>query len=251
VTRPESSSPEVDSSLKSFLRSFVRESKHWIGPISGIASTYIASRYVGSWAAAFVSGFWIVVISRVWSRMVAILRGSIEAYRRLALMDDLTGLANNRSFRAALQLASTRSDGPRPGLILALVDVDQFKAYNDTFGHPSGDAALKEFSRILCEAAGESAPVYRVGGDEFAVIMRSLDGPRGFEVAERMRAAVEVHPWPGRPITASLGLSTMDRVGPEDDPSTPLERADRALYLAKRCGGNKVVFGDEEGSSPA
>jgi two-component system cell cycle response regulator len=247
VTRQVSQGSESGSSIATYIRLLARESRIWMIATLAASSTYLVSRYLGAWAAALVTGVWIVAVERWMSRLLANYRGTIEYYRHLASIDDLTGLANDRSFRADLQAELTRADGPRPVLTLALLDIDQFKAYNDSLGHPAGDAALKEFGRTLFESTGGTFPIYRLGGDEFAVILRNLDEQMGCEVAERMRAAVEGHPWPGRQITVTLGLATLDRVNQEDDPSTLVERADRALYRAKRDGGNKVSFdGDEE-----
>ena len=252
MTRAENSSPKVASSLATYLRSIVRDPREGLYPILGIATTYLASRHLGAWAGAVVSGFWVAVVGLSWSRLVAELDASIEHYAGLALLDDLTGLGNDRSFRSALRMGLTGADSRGPSLTLALADVDRFKSFNDSFGHPAGDVALEDFGRILVANAGESASVYRLGGDEFAVLLRGLDAASSLEIAERMKAAVESHAWPGRAITASMGLATIDRAGREvDEPSTFLGRADRALYRAKRDGGNTIVLGSAEDASPA
>ena len=250
MTRPEAPRPRNAPSLADNLRPAARELRSAVAPGLGVVSTYLASRYVGAWAAAVVSGLWVALVVSWWSRLVAELRGSVEYYRRLALIDDLTGLANGRSFRTALEVYGTMAKSAGSSLTLCLSDVDQFKSYNDAFGHPAGDAALKEFGRILLANSGNHPPAYRLGGDEFAVILRGVDGPGSLEIAGRMKAAIEAHPWPGRPITASFGLSTSDPVGRERDPSTLLGRADRALYRAKGEGGNRVVSGLFEESPP-
>ena len=248
----------------------------WLGPIVGISATYVASRHSGPWAAALVSGLSCLTVVLWWSRRAGGLGRTVDHYRRLALTDDLTGLANDRSFREDLRqglipdrlnsspsvgwappadplaprgdrwAVPTLRDGDGPmrfgfGMTLALVDVDEFKSYNDTFGHPAGDAVLKEIGGTLLAIAGETSRAYRLGGDEFALIFPGSDGTKARELAERMRAAIESHAWPLRPITASFGLATIDRPLPGEDTSTILGRADRALYQAKREGGNRVV----------
>ncbi len=171
-----------------------------------------------------------MVVGFVWVRRAETLRRSVEHYAELAFQDDLTGIANDRSFRA--RLGQAQSTGETISLIL--VDIDRFKSYNDTFGHPAGDEALKAFGRRLLTNSWGDTGVFRVGGDEFALILPETDGPVAIEVAERLRAAIAAGVWPNRPITASLGVASIA-------PGTDLmHRADRALYRAKAMGGDRV-----------
>jgi diguanylate cyclase (GGDEF)-like protein len=217
----------------------------WVGTILGIATTYFASRYFGPFSAAFVAGFWLVVTASSCSRQVTESLRTIDHYARLASVDDLTGLANDRSFREDLRAHLLDAEKNRPGPTLALADVDRFKSYNDTYGHPQGDAALKSVATILLES-GDSAKIYRIGGDEFAAILPSPDGALNIEAVEGMRQAIESHPWPHRPITISFGLARIERTDEGIDPSFIVGRADRALYRAKREGGNRVILHAEE-----
>ena len=219
-------------------------------PILGIASTYLAARYLGAWPAAFVSGLWAAILGRAWSRQVDALGRSIEHYSRLALLDDLTSLANDRSFRESLVTYFTQSGLAGEALSLILVDVDQFKLYNDTFGHPAGDEALKVFGRCLVANSGEAVRVYRVGGDEFALILPKTDRPTALDVAGQLRVNLGNLDWPLRPITASFGVASIAGPAPGADLAGLRIRADRALYRAKAMGGNRVVDQVDAGPKP-
>jgi diguanylate cyclase (GGDEF)-like protein len=216
-----------------------------------VASTYLASRHLGAWAAALLSGLWALEVGLSWSRRVGELERSIEHHAELALRDDLTGLGNDRSFRATLSMGLGSPEVPRPPLGLVLVDLDQFKTYNDSFGHPAGDEILKAIGSILMQGAGPEVLAYRLGGDEFAAILPDGDGPSALRFAERSRQAIEGHAWPLRPITASFGVATASRTGPDTDPASLLDRADRALYRAKRDGRNRVAGHPEVGTDHA
>ncbi len=115
----------------------------------GCASTFLAARYLGAWASAIVSGsgWWSLASSGSAGPRRSVVGRTL---RRACLPDDLTGLANDRSFRAA----SARRDRTGEPISLILIDVDRFKAYNDTFGHPAGDEALKAFGRRLLRIRG-------------------------------------------------------------------------------------------------
>jgi len=114
-----------------------------------------------------------------------------------------------------------------------------FKAYNDAFGHPEGDLVLKTVAKILLELARETDCVCRYGGEELVVILPNTDSKGAIEAAERYRAAFEKYPWTLRPITASFGVATLHA-----DLTTTQElisRADKALYVSKEKGRNRVT----------
>jgi diguanylate cyclase (GGDEF)-like protein len=164
-----------------------------------------------------------------------------------AATDGLTGLWNRRHFDEAL--ASSRSYAARHDqpLSLILIDVDQFKAYNDTFGHPAGDEVLRGVAEILRNESRVHDVVARYGGEEFALLLPATHVAAAILVGERLRSAIEKHPWPERPITVSVGVSSADR--PSSQPGL-VARADGALYAAKQTGRNRVVHHREQVFGP-
>ena len=163
-----------------------------------------------------------------------------EANARLseaAHTDGLTGLCNRRAFDESLatEIEASRESG-RP-LSLVLLDVDQFKSYNDRFGHPAGDEALRRVGRILAAVCRPEDQPARYGGEEFAVLLIDADAVQATAIAERFRRAIEAAPWERREITASFGVATLF----DGDGATFVAEADAALYRAKAEGRNRVV----------
>jgi diguanylate cyclase (GGDEF)-like protein len=162
----------------------------------------------------------------------------------LAMADPLTGLYNMRFFDPLLEreLAVSTREGTSVGLIM--LDIDHFKPFNDTYGHPAGDAALRSFGALLRSTVRETDTVARYGGEEFVVLLRGADIATAASVAEKMRAAVEdlvVELGPGRfaRVTASFGVASTRHHG--YDRTNLVAVADRALYEAKELGRNRVV----------
>ncbi|MGI4845227.1 MAG: diguanylate cyclase [Janthinobacterium lividum] len=181
-------------------------------------------------------------------------REASERRRREAFGDYLTGLANRRAFfEAAEQELSRSMTVPRPTAVIA-IDADHFKAINDRYGHPGGDAVLQHLAAILGETFREVDVAARIGGEEFAVLLPSTDLARAAVVAERLRSSVAsqtVH-FNGERIryTVSLGVASLDDGHGGID--LLLRRADQALYAAKRAGRNRVErWRPEMASSPA
>jgi diguanylate cyclase (GGDEF)-like protein len=158
--------------------------------------------------------------------------------RTLSVTDDLTGLNNRFAFEEELhnefQLAR-QYDSP---LSLLFLDADHFKFYNDEFGHPAGDAALRTIARYLKENMRTGDFVARIGGDEFVIILPGTSRERACVLAERCRKALESATWPERPITVSIGISSLD--GRIIDTNTLISEADQALYHSKASGRNQV-----------
>lgn len=208
-----------------------------VGPILGVASAYLAARFVGAWAAGLASGICALAITLSWSRRMKGLDEAVLRYARQSRTDDLTGLDNDRVFRD--RLASFVGEPTRRPISLILIDVDHFKSYNDTFGHPAGDEVLKAIGSILGAETREAIRAHRLGGDEFAVLLSEAEIQAAGNLAERFRAAIRAHPWPLRAITASFGVAST--TGEESDPSDLLRRADRALYRSKQQGRDRVT----------
>jgi diguanylate cyclase (GGDEF)-like protein/PAS domain S-box-containing protein len=159
--------------------------------------------------------------------------------RLLAATDGLTGLANRRAFYERLdQECQNAARHDRP-LSLILFDVDHFKSFNDTFGHPAGDDALKIVGWLMKDGIRETDVAGRVGGEEFAILLPETDENEALEIAERIRRLVGEYRWPLRRITASLGLATF--YGSDNDRELLVEAADQALYQAKRGGRDQTV----------
>lgn len=164
-----------------------------------------------------------------------------------AMHDGLTGVANRRAIDDALTARVAQSDTGARGLACVVVDLDHFKRVNDEHSHMVGDEALRRVATVLQASVRDSDLVGRLGGEEFVLLLTVDLGPAGDDVlarvCERVRSAVEDHPWeavaPGLRVTASVG-GTRHRPGETVDEL--LERADALMYQAKRDGRNRVVL---------
>jgi diguanylate cyclase (GGDEF)-like protein len=169
---------------------------------------------------------------------------------RLALQsstDALTGIWNRRAFDLRLQQEWSKHLRRKAPLSMLMLDVDLFKSFNDSFGHPEGDVALASTARIVSQTLRTEDFCARYGGEEFAVLLPELDTEAAFLTAERLRLAVANAVWPHRPITVSIGVSSMVPMG-DANPSTLVARADRALYDAKAAGRNQSARFKDWGS---
>lgn len=157
----------------------------------------------------------------------------------LVTLDGLTGLKNHRAFQEHLEQQWSHAQRHSSHLSLILMDVDRFKQYNDTYGHPAGDDVLKNVGRILLDCARAGDFVARYGGEEFVIVMPQTDATSAVTVAERFRAGIEQATWPLREVTASFGIASMSVA--TDDRATLIAEADRALYASKEAGRNRVT----------
>ncbi len=160
-----------------------------------------------------------------------------------ASLDPLTGLFNRRHVSVlAEDLERELAQGRQASVIL--FDIDRFKEINDTYGHFAGDRALVAIARLLRENARDSDTPVRYGGDEFLVLLSGTGSEKTRDMAERLRIAIASTPIEHRgvviPLTVSTGIATVDPAAPISMIEL-LERADRALYMAKRAGRNCVV----------
>ncbi|MFQ5655864.1 MAG: GGDEF domain-containing protein [Planctomycetota bacterium] len=169
---------------------------------------------------------------------------------REAATDGLTQLANRRAFDGALErtLAEASAGGCAVGLIL--IDVDHFKALNDTHGHTLGDEALRLVGRTLRSLGADGMMPARYGGEEFAIIVADVTESSLRRITERIRRTIEETPLShdGRviPFTASLGAFHVDMTACNPTPLELIQRADRCLYEAKEGGRNRVVVARAE-----
>ncbi|MBB6050932.1 diguanylate cyclase [Armatimonas rosea] len=162
-----------------------------------------------------------------------------ERLRELSEEDGLTKLSNRRAFDKRMDEEWQRAHRYKIPLSLVILDVDHFKGYNDTFGHPAGDVILRQMANALAQTARLSDTVARYGGEEFALILPHTDAAEAMIVGNRLRALILRSEWPHRAITASIGVATLT---PEmTAPSLLVDAADHALYFAKEHGRNQVV----------
>ena len=171
-----------------------------------------------------------------------ILKGK-RSIERLAMTDDLTGLSNRRALLAAAERAIARIDGVALPPALLIVDLDHFKRVNDVYGHRAGDQALQAAAEALARSVrGDVDFVGRLGGEEFVVLLAAADEETARRAAESARAAIAAMrvaaPNGEIAVTASIGYTPL---AAGDTVSTALQRADEALYAAKRAGRNQIA----------
>jgi diguanylate cyclase (GGDEF)-like protein len=164
----------------------------------------------------------------------------------LAFRDDLTGLHNRRAFFGRLDLDFERARLYQMPLSVIMIDVDCFKEYNDTYGHPAGDTVLKTIAEVLQANVQDADFVARYGGEELAVVA-PCDRGKAMQLAEKLRGAIEEAPWPRGAITASFGVSTFESTHTHPDRSALILEADAALYASKVTGRNRVTHARPEG----
>ena len=168
---------------------------------------------------------------------------TLEALRRLATRDQLTGLLNRREFDRILAEESERAARFGRPLAMILIDIDHFKRVNDTHGHPAGDEVLREVARSLGSVMRTVDRVTRFGGEEFALVVMEMDRAGALETARRI--CVEIARTPIQvgniilPVTVSAGLAVLP--GDADNGKALVAAADKALYAAKAGGRNRAM----------
>ena len=165
-------------------------------------------------------------------------------HRDEAILDPLTGLLNRNALMPRFIELSLQARLSNQPVCLLLCDIDGFKAVNDQYGHDRGDAVLRDVAYEMRKRLRSFELVYRLGGEEFLIVLPGLDASGGNHVAERLRAAVQKARPTGIPVTISLGLSF--GIGEAVDYDTLFKAADEALYEAKRAGRNRVVSAPSE-----
>jgi diguanylate cyclase (GGDEF)-like protein len=157
-----------------------------------------------------------------------------------SVTDVLTGVKNRRSFDLTVEEEFMRAQSRLTTLSLLMIDVDNFKSFNDEFGHPAGDEVLRSLAHLLQSEMRNSDSLFRYGGEEFAIVLPETTLKGAFVLAERFRRAVQRAPWPKRAVTISVGVAATDShtLSPRD----LLQSADQALYSAKQMGRNRVTM---------
>ena len=184
-----------------------------------------------------ITGFSVVL------RDVTERKSSGDEIRRLLTTDQLTGVSNRARFFELGEAELTRWKRFAQPLSALMIDVDHFKAINDTHGHAAGDEVLKQVAGALQSTLRSIDVIGRLGGEEFAILLPSLDIQGAEMVAERLRrgAAGLVPTFEGRPIPVTISIGCAELSGPVDDIDALLREADGALYAAKQGGRNRVV----------
>jgi diguanylate cyclase (GGDEF)-like protein len=172
------------------------------------------------------------------------LKESERRHRELSITDGLTGLYNSRHFYARAHEEVERCNRYGSQLSLILLDVDNFKQYNDTYGHLEGDHVLAGLAEVILREIRGADSAYRYGGEEFLVIFPETDPAEALVVAERLRQAFErtvFTPVPGEEVRTSISIGG-GSYRPEEGLAAFVKRVDEAMYRAKNCGKNRVVF---------
>ncbi|CAH0253873.1 putative diguanylate cyclase YdaM [Massilia sp. Bi118] len=211
----------------------------WLGFEGGSPGTatapVIGLAYLASYLLMIVNGFGFLLLCK---------QKDDELMRRLATIDGLTGMLNRRAFFERADGARQLALRLRKPIALLMLDIDHFKQLNDSYGHASGDDALKVFADTARGVLREHDLIGRLGGEEFALVLPATRLEGALEAAERLRLAVLGVPVfggaPGYRMTVSIGAVTIEA---GEELTAALARADHALYAAKTGGRNRVEVG--------
>jgi two-component system cell cycle response regulator len=173
------------------------------------------------------------------------LRDSVQLTMEMAVTDGLTGLHNRRYLERHLATLVQQAAAREKPLSVLVLDIDHFKRINDSFGHAAGDAVLREFSRRMRKAVRGIDLACRLGGEEFVVVMPDTDTALAVLVGERLRQKIAAEPFAigdgGKTLEVTVSVGVCSLISTSDTAQALMERADAALYRAKRDGRNRVV----------
>jgi len=196
------------------------------------------------------------LIAHTFNAMAINLRRHMSELQRLSSLDGLTGIANRRIFDQLIEQEWTRALRNHTPLAMLIIDLDNFKAYNDSLGHPAGDQCLREVAQLLQgEMKRPGDTVARYGGEEFAIILPDTDifgaGVVALNIRNMLQSRAIPHPASdiAQVVTLSIGINvaTPDSM---DSIQSFISGADRALYLVKRNGRNNICFADDAAKEP-
>jgi diguanylate cyclase len=183
------------------------------------------------------------------------LRENLEQARREAMTDGLTNLANRKAFDEALARACVQAETSGAPLALAVLDIDHFKAFNDTWGHQTGDQVLRYVASVIGRAGLEPRTAARYGGEEFAVIFPGETAAEALVALEDVRDEVASRVLKRRSTNEDLGAVTLSAGLAErqagETPAALMERADAALYASKRGGRNRTSMAGDPAAEAA
>lgn len=173
------------------------------------------------------------------------LREHLDQMRREALTDALTHLANRKAFDEALEHACVNADGSGTPVTLAVFDIDHFKAFNDTWGHQTGDQVIRYVAAILGRTGAPPRVASRYGGEEFAILFPGESAERAWAAVESVRNEICERSLKRRSTNDDLGVVTASagiaERRPGESAAELMERADAALYVSKRTGRNRTT----------
>ncbi len=183
------------------------------------------------------------------------LREHLEQVRREAMTDALTLLVNRRAFDEALERACTEAEEAGTPLSLALIDIDHFKRFNDTWGHQTGDQVIRYVGSIIGRVGAQPRVAARYGGEEFAILFPSESGAPVSHALEAIRVEISSRMLKRRSTNEDLGAVTVSAGfalrRPGEAPAAFVERTDAALYVSKRTGRNRTSDADDDAPSSA
>ena len=177
-------------------------------------------------------------------RAEEVLRESERRYRELSILDGLTNLYNSRHFHEELKVEIERAHRYGHPLSILLLDIDDFKKYNDSYGHLEGDKVLVELGKIIRESIRQTDTAFRYGGEEFTVILPETVGDQALNISERIRMRFESEvfsPKPNDQVTSTVSVG-LTRYKDGEEMEAFIKRADKAMYTAKNRGKNCVVY---------
>lgn len=212
------------------------------GVVLLFGGTAMVYRYVGvGMAMRFFASFALTAaVANCTLRVISALQRELLSQ---AIIDPLTGAFNRRHMEN--RLAETAEPSGRNAAVatILLIDIDHFKRINDQLGHASGDAVLRKLSSLIEAHTRKTDQLFRMGGEEFLLLLPETSAADAMTVAENVRRAIEKADWPGDypPVTISVGVS---QHGLNEKTDEWIKKADRALYRAKEMGRNKVVCSD-------
>lgn len=185
-----------------------------------------------------------IIVNRAAEKQI--LQREKEAYKELSITDGLTGIYNRRYLQEVLPREVNRANRYSHPLSLAMIDIDDFKIYNDTNGHLAGDEVLKTIAGLFNESIRKTDFVFRYGGEEFVMFLPETAKDAATVVARRIRRLAEgtefkyAHVFPIRRLTISIGLAVYP--GDAQTADELISKADQALYHAKQLGKNRVCL---------
>lgn len=198
-------------------------------------------------AVDYITKPFVIPITKVRIRNHIRLKQQADLLESLSLLDALTNIPNRRRFDEALALELKRAVRDATPLSLLMIDIDHFKQYNDHYGHGEGDMCLQTVATELSKSVVRPADlVARYGGEEFVVILPETDQASALQIAERLRERIEQLGLPhaysetGAVVTISVGAATQADIPENFLPQTLSDAADKALYMAKESGRNRV-----------
>lgn len=198
--------------------------------------------WLSVWPAVFVP-LMIAPFASLWAgNMILALHRSNLRLEHLLLHDSMTGLLNRTAFFDLFETDYRQVNGT-----VLMLDIDSFKSINDTYGHQVGDSVIRMVTDVMSETARPFGDIARLGGEEFAMFFPNMPVAKGLDLAETIRCAIEEKALDAAPDTISCTISIGVAYRHRDEPiDAALNRADKALYLAKNKGRNRVEVNEPQ-----